>query len=43
MLLPKRVKFRKQHRGRMTGKATSASTSVSLMFLWYSISSLAGQ
>ena len=23
MLLPKRVKFRKQHRGRMTGKAMS--------------------
>ena len=22
MLLPKRVKYRKQHRGRMTGKAT---------------------
>ncbi len=26
MLLPKRVKFRKQHRGRMTGKATRGIT-----------------
>ena len=26
MLLPKRVKFRKQHRGRMTGKAMRGNT-----------------
>ena len=26
MLLPKRVKYRKQHRGRMTGKATRGNT-----------------
>ncbi|MFA5659425.1 MAG: 50S ribosomal protein L16 [Oscillospiraceae bacterium] len=26
MLLPKRVKFRRQHRGRMTGKATRGNT-----------------
>ncbi|NLI97455.1 50S ribosomal protein L16 [bacterium] len=26
MLMPKRTKWRKQHRGRMTGKATSGST-----------------
>lgn len=28
MLLPKRVKYRKQHRGRMTGKATRGNTVV---------------
>ena len=28
MLMPKRVKYRKQHRGRMTGKATRGNTVV---------------
>ena len=37
MLMPKRVKFRKQHRGRMRGKAQRGST---IAFGTYGLQSL---